>query len=188
MKIILGIGNIGSEYEDTRHNSGFQAIDVISEDFHIDRGKKKFDSFVGKGNIYGEDVLLRKPTTYVNLSGNALIQAKNFFKVDTSDILILVDDRDTEPGSIRLRRKGAAGGHNGLKSIISVLGTDTFNRIRIGIGRPEIKHSDVADFVLSHPKDKEVYEKWKDGINKAAAAAEYCRKFSFDKARNRFNK
>ncbi len=188
MKIILGIGNYGPEYEDTRHNSGFQAIDLLSEDFHIDRNKKKFDAIVGKGDIEGEDVLLRKPLTYVNLSGNALIQAKNFFKVDIKDILILVDDRDTEPGSIRLRRKGAAGGHNGLKSIIQVLGSEEFNRIRIGIGRPLIKHSDVADFVLSHPKDEETYNKWKDGISLAASAAAFARKYSFDKARNKFNK
>ena len=134
MKIILGIGNVGDIYTDTRHNSGFQALDLFASDFNIEIKKKDFKSMVGKGKAFGEDVLLMKPLTYVNLSGDALIMAKNFYKVDVSDIIILVDDMDTEPGHIRLKLKGSAGGHNGLKSIISQLGTDEFKRIRIGTG------------------------------------------------------
>lgn len=187
MKIILGIGNIGDIYTDTRHNSGFQALDLIASDFGIEFKKKDFKSMIGKGKIFSEDVLLMKPLTYVNLSGDALIQAKNFYKVDVSDIYILVDDMDTEPGHIRLKLKGSAGGHNGLKSIISQLGTDQFKRIRIGIGKPTV--GNTPDFVLSAPKDKVTYDAWKDGISKAAEAMEYALKFdNFEKAMSVYNK
>ncbi len=187
MKIILGIGNYGDIYEDTRHNSGFQAIDLIASDLGIDIRKKEFKSLVGKGKAFGEDVLLMKPLTYVNLSGDALILAKNFYKVDIDDILVLVDDMDTEPGHIRLKLKGSAGGHNGLKSIIANLGTDVFKRVRIGIGKPTLQNT--PDFVLSAPKDKEVYEAWKDGISKASEAVEFTLKEdNFEKAMSRYNK
>lgn len=185
MKIILGIGNEGDRYLDTRHNSGFQAIDIISKDFQIPITKHDFYSYVGKGKIFDEDVLLMKPLTYVNLSGNALIQAKNFYKVDVEDIYILVDDMDTEPGHIRLKLKGSSAGHNGLKSIISVLGTENFKRIRIGIGRP--KFQNIPDYVLTYPKDKETYNAWKEGIAKASEAMEYTLKYSFEKAMNIYN-
>lgn len=186
MKIILGIGNVGDIYTDTRHNSGFQAIDLLAEDFDMEFKKKDFKSMIAKGKIFGEDVLLMKPLTYVNLSGEALILAKNFYKVSLEDIIILVDDMDTDPGKIRLRVKGSAGGHNGLKSIIQQLGTDAFKRIRIGIGKPELQN--VPDFVLSSPKDPEVYKAWKDGISKATEALEYALKFNFEKAMSTYNK
>jgi hypothetical protein len=186
VKIVLGIGNIGDIYTDTRHNSGFQAIDLLAEDFDMEFRKRDFKSFIAKGKIFGEDVLLMKPLTYVNLSGEALIQAKNFYKVDVEDIIILVDDMDTDPGHIRLRVKGSAGGHNGLKSIISVLGGDNFKRIRIGIGKPSV--GNTPDFVLSAPKDKETYQAWKDGISKAAEALEYALKYDFEKAMSKYNK
>jgi len=185
MKTILGIGNVGTIYEDTRHNSGFQAIDLIASDFSLEFRKQNFKAMIAKGKIFDEDVLLMKPTTYVNLSGDALILAKSFFKVDVSDILVLVDDMDTEPGHIRLREKGSSGGHNGLKSIIANLGTEEFPRIRIGIGKPD--HPNVPDFVLSAPKDPVVYKAWKDGISKAAEAAEYALKYSFERAMNVYN-
>lgn len=189
MKLILGIGNYGDIYQDTRHNSGFQAIDLISEDLQIPVNKHDFKCLYGKGKAFDEDVILMKPLTYVNLSGDALILVKNFYKVDTKDILILVDDMDTEPGLVRLRKKGTAGGHNGLKSIISVLGTEEFNRVRIGIGRPTTPASPnrIPDYVLSTPKDASVYNAWKDGINHAAAAVEYSLRFGFDKAMNKYN-
>jgi PTH1 family peptidyl-tRNA hydrolase len=187
MKIILGIGNYGDIYEDTRHNSGFQAIDLVSSDFNIPVTKRQFKSLVGKGKIFNEDVLLMKPLTYVNLSGDALIEAMNFYKVDIEDLIVIVDDMDTDPGKIRLRKKGSAGGHNGLKSIIARIGSDQFCRIRIGIGKPD--YPNVPDFVLSAPKDKDVYKAWKDGISKAAEALEYTLKNeSFDKAMNEYNK
>lgn len=186
MKIILGIGNIGDIYTDTRHNSGFQAIDLIASDFDIEIKKRDFKSLIGKGKIFSEDVLLMKPLTYVNLSGDALIQAKNFYKVDISDIIVLVDDMDTDYGKIRLRMKGSAGGHNGLKSIIQVLGSDEFKRIRIGVSKPSV--NSIVDYVLSCPKDKDEYSLWKEGISKAAEACEYSLKFNFEKAMNVYNK
>lgn len=187
MIIILGIGNYGKEYEDTRHNSGFEAIDLISRDFDIPVTKHEFKSLTGKGRIFGQDVLLMKPLTYVNLSGEALIQAKNFYKVDLEDIYILVDDMDTEPGHIRLKLKGSSAGHNGLKSIISVLGSESFKRIRIGIGRPDVGSG--PDFVLSAPKDPEVNKAWHDGISKAAEAMEVTLKsHNFQQAMNQYNK
>ena len=184
MKLILGIGNYGDIYKDTRHNSGFQAVDLISEDFNIPIVKHDFKGLFGKGKIFDEDVLLLKPLTYVNLSGDSLIEAMRFYKIPEEDIIILVDDMDTEPGHIRLRVKGSAGGHNGLKSIINNLGNDNFKRIRIGIGKPE---HNVVDYVLGYPKDKDVYNAWKDGISKAAEACEYAIKNSFEKAMNNYN-
>ena len=186
MKIILGIGNIGDLYTDTRHNSGFQALDLFASDFGLSFTKKDFKSMIAKGKAFGEDVLLLKPTTYVNLSGEALIMAKNFFKVDVEDIIVLVDDMDTEPGHIRLRLKGEAGGHNGLKSIISLLGTNEFKRIRIGIGKPKV--GSTPDYVLSAPRDSLEYQAWKDGISKACEALEYSFKFNFEKAMSIYNR
>ena len=185
MKLILGIGNYGDIYGDTRHNSGFQAIDLLSEDFNIPIVKFDFRGVYGKGKIFDEDVILLKPMTYVNLSGDSLIDCMHFYKINQEDIIVLVDDMDTVPGKIRLRLKGSAGGHNGLKSIIHVLGNDEFKRIRIGIGSPDTRNA--PDFVLSAPKDKDIYKAWKDGISKACEALEYTLKYSFDKAMNKYN-
>ena len=184
MKLILGIGNYGDIYDDTRHNSGFQTVDLFASDMNIPITKHDFQSLVGKGKAFDQDVLILKPLTYVNLSGDALREAMNFYKIAKEDIIVIVDDMDTEPGKIRLRLKGSAGGHNGLKSIISVLGTDAFQRIRIGIGAPI---GNAPDFVLSAPTDPEVYKAWKDGISKACEALEYSLKFSFEKAMNTYN-
>ena len=189
MKLVLGIGNYGDIYKDTRHNSGFQALDLFTEDTGIEIRKHDFKSLVGKGNIFGEDVLLLKPLTYVNLSGEALSEAMRFYKLTPKDIIILVDDMDTEPGNVRLKTKGSAGGHNGLKNIIQHLGTEEFDRIRIGIGRPP--HSDnpnrIVDYVLQSPKDSSEYMAWKDGISKACEALEYTLKYDFARAMNKYN-
>lgn len=189
MKLILGIGNYGDEYQDTRHNSGYQAIDLIAKDFSIDIRKKDFKSVYGKGKIYSEDVLLLKPLTYVNLSGEALIAAKNFYKIPVEDILILVDDMDTAPGDVRLKKKGSSAGHNGLKNIIQHLGTEEFNRVKIGIGRPEKSSNPnrIPDFVLSAPYDMDIYDAWKDGIKSAAEAVEYSLQYGFEKAMTKYN-
>lgn len=184
MKLILGIGNYGDIYKDTRHNSGFQAIDLLADDFDIKINKKAFDALTYKGTILDNDVLLMKPLTYVNLSGKALIQAMNFYKLEKEDIIILVDDMDLDTGTIKLKEKGSSAGHNGLKSIISVLGSTEFKRIKIGISKPTFNS---ADFVLSAPKDKDEYNKWKDGISKACEALEYSLKYSFEKAMNIYN-
>jgi PTH1 family peptidyl-tRNA hydrolase len=186
MKIILGIGNVGDIYTDTRHNSGFQAVETLASDFGLSfRLEKAFQAFVAKGKILDDDVILMKPTTFVNLSGVALKSVMLYFKADVSDIYVLVDDMDLEPGHIKMKLKGSAGGHNGLKSIIAYLGTENFKRIRIGIGKPV---GNDCDFVLSAPKDKQVYKTWKDGISKAAEAMEYTIKCqSFEKAMTVYN-
>lgn len=186
MTLILGIGNFGAIYEGTRHNSGFQALDLFSSDLDIPIERKNFQSLCGKGIAFNEEVLLLKPQTFVNNSGIALKEAMQFYKIPKEDVIILVDDMDTLPGHVRLRYKGAAGGHNGLKSIISVLGSEEFKRIRIGIGRPS-HSSSIVRYVLSSPSGEEEYNSWKDGISLACSALEYSLKYSFDKAMNKFN-
>lgn len=189
MKLILGIGNHGDIYQDTRHNSGYQAIDLIAEDFDISISKHDFKSVYGKGKIFDEDVILLKPLTYVNLSGEALIATMHFYKIGVEDIIILVDDMDTEPGNVRLKLKGSSAGHNGLKNIIQLLGREDFKRIRIGIGRPAASQNPnrIPDYVLAYPKDRAEYDAWKDGISTAAEACEYALKYSFDKAMTKYN-
>lgn len=189
MKLILGIGNYGDEYQDTRHNSGYQAIDIIADDFQINIIKKDFKSIYGKGKIYNEDVILLKPLTYVNNSGEALIDCMHFYKISKEDIIVLVDDMDTLPGDVRLKKKGSSAGHNGLKNIIKLLGTDEFFRVKIGIGRPEHSNNPnrIPDYVLSRPYDKDVYQAWKYGIKKAAEATEYILKETFEKAMTKYN-
>jgi peptidyl-tRNA hydrolase, PTH1 family len=189
MKLILGIGNYGDIYEDTRHNSGYQAIDIFASDCNIDIRKKDFKSIYGKGKVFDEDVILLKPLTYVNLSGEALVAAKNFYKINVEDIIVLVDDMDTEPGNVRLKKKGSSAGHNGLKNIIQLLGTEEFKRIRIGIGRPAASNNPnrIPDWVLSCPKDSDIYTAWKDGISKGAEALEYTLRYGFEKAMTKYN-
>ncbi len=150
MKLIVGLGNPGAQYENTRHNIGFQILDLIQKRFLKQFSfNSKFECFELKEKIDGETVIFIKPTTYMNLSGNALIKVKNYFKVDCADILVLVDDINLPLGSVRIRESGTAGGHNGLKSIESVLGTTQYKRIKIGCGKPDID-IDLKDYVLAN--------------------------------------
>lgn len=128
MKIIIGLGNIGREYENTRHNAGFMAIDKLAQMLEMDFNQEKFSAYFAKKKIDGEDIILLKPTTYMNNSGIALRQCMDFYKVPSEDILVLYDDMDMPVGKLRLRQKGSAGGHNGIKSIISHIGTQEFDR------------------------------------------------------------
>lgn len=164
MKLIVGLGNIGKEYESTRHNVGFMAIDkfadLVGASFHEE---KQFKGFIAETRINGEKVILLKPTTYMNLSGDSLILVKKFYKIDLEDILVLNDDLDQPVGHIRYRAKGSAGGHNGLKSIIQNLGTEEFQRIRIGIDRSKVIA--VVDWVLGK-FSKEDLEKLEPVFNK----------------------
>ena len=138
MKIIIGLGNIGREYENTRHNAGFMAMDKLAQMLEMDFNQEKFSAYFSKKKIDGEDIILLKPTTYMNNSGIALRQCMDFYKVPSEDILVLYDDMDMPVGKLRLRQKGSAGGHNGIKSIISHIGTQEFDRIRIGIGKDKM--------------------------------------------------
>ena len=147
MKCIVGLGNIGKKYELTRHNIGFMVVDRLVESYNLELNQQKFKGLYAIAMINGEKVLLIEPMTYMNSSGEAVRPLMDYFNVSTEDLLVLYDDLDMPPGRLRLRQKGSAGGHNGIRSLIQHLGTDQFKRIRIGIGRPT-GHLKVVDFVL----------------------------------------
>lgn len=186
MKVIVGLGNPTDQYKGTRHNVGFMAIDRIAEANHININQHKFKAMVGSGFIGGSKVLLVKPLTYMNLSGESLRPIMDFYKVDLSDILVIYDDISLEPGMLRLRIKGSAGGHNGMKSIIKHLGGDTFPRIRVGIGGEKHPGQDLADYVLGHFKDDEK-ELLSDALDKAEKAAELFVQDEFAEAMNKYS-
>ena len=174
MKLIVGLGNIGSEYEGTRHNVGFSCLELLAEkEGVLFKLEPKLKSLIANFNISGEKVLLVKPTTYMNLSGEAVEAVMNYYKIDKEDLIVICDDLDMEVGKIRFRTKGSAGGHNGLKNIIEHLGTDAFNRIKIGISRD--KNIPVVNWVLGHfsKEDKEVIE---ESFNKVSnSLSDYLR-------------
>ena len=148
MFIIVGLGNPGKDYENTRHNVGFDAIDALVDKYNVPESGIQSKAKVGKGVMDGQKILLAKPLTFMNLSGEAVRGLVDYYKVDPeSELLIIYDDISLEPGNIRIRKKGSAGGHNGIKSIISHLGTQNFQRIKIGVGEKP-KNWDLADYVL----------------------------------------
>lgn len=150
MYVIAGLGNPGKKYAKTRHNAGFDTIDIIADRYRIDVSTEKFKALVGTGVINGQKVILVKPQTFMNLSGDSLRLVCDFYKIDVEEELIVIyDDISLEPGQIRVRKKGSAGGHNGMKSIIAQLGTQVFKRVKVGVGeKPE--GYDLADYVLGH--------------------------------------
>lgn len=147
MKIIVGLGNPTKEYAGTRHNVGFSVIYNISDAYNIPVDTKKHKALIGKGVIEGEKVILAMPQTYMNLSGESVRELMDFYKCDLSDLIIIYDDISLDVGKLRIRAKGSAGGHNGIKNIIAHLGTQEFSRIRIGVGEKPAK-MDLADYVL----------------------------------------
>ena len=183
MKLIVGLGNPGKKYEGTRHNMGFMAVDLFSDISQIDIDKEVFSGLLGRGKVFDDDVLLFKPTTYMNLSGTAVSQVVHYFKIEKEDIIVVYDDMAIAPGSIRLRLNGSSGGHKGMQNIIDQLGTSDIKRIRIGIGEPTY---DTVDFVLSKPL-KEEKELIDGAIENAANAIKEALKSGFDRAMNRFN-
>lgn len=146
--IVVGLGNHGREYEGTRHNAGFVAVDYISEKLGVKINRAKFKSLIAEGEISGKRVLFMKPQTYMNASGTAVSEAADFYKIPPENILIMCDDVSFDPGKVRIRREGSAGGHNGLKSVEQWLGTQNYPRIKIGVGKKPDGY-DLADFVLS---------------------------------------
>ena len=184
MKLIAGLGNPGKEYENTRHNSGFCVMDAIAKELHVDITQKKFKSLICMTRIQGEQVLLMKPQTYMNNSGEAIIEAVKFYHIDVKDILIIYDDLDLPVGKIRLREKGSAGGQNGMKNIIAHLHTQEFKRIRVGIGKDS--RVPVIDWVLGkiRKEDREEYEK---AIALAKDAAIYSVTHTFMDTMSHFN-
>ena len=153
MFLIVGLGNPGREYENTRHNIGFAAIDVIAEKYNIDINRTKFKGEYGEGFINGNKVILLKPYTFMNWSGESVREAIDFYKLTEEEVLIIYDDISLEVGRLRIREKGSAGGHNGIKSIINHMGTDVFTRIKIGVGAPK---GDLVNHVLGKFSKEEV--------------------------------
>lgn len=183
MKLIVGLGNPGKKYEKTRHNMGFMVLDLLSDISMIDIDKEVFHGLSGRGKIFDEDVILFKPTTYMNLSGTAVGEMVRYFKISLDDIIVVCDDMMLEVGDIRLRRKGSSGGQKGLQNIIDILGTEEFKRIRIGIGKPTY---DVVDYVLGKPL-KEEQPLIEQAITNAVEAIKETLKNDFDRAMNKFN-
>lgn len=161
MKLIVGLGNPGSEYKNTRHNTGFLFLEYIEKKFFVTYWKNELSSLIADTNINGQKIKLVKPQTFMNLSGEALSKIKNYYKIDNEDIIVIYDDVDLEFGSVRYREKGSAGTHNGMRNIVSLCSGENIPRIRIGIGRPKFENQDLADFVLSR-FTKEEEEKLQD--------------------------
>lgn len=184
MKLIVGLGNPGSEYEGTRHNMGFEVLDVLAEDFKCEFTKNGFSGTYTKFIYKGENIYLLKPLTYMNLSGKSVKEFADYYHIMLNDMVVVSDDMALKPGKIRLREKGSSGGQKGLQDIIEKLGSDQFKRIRVGIGEPELS---AVDFVLSKP-NKEERELIDEAIDNAVKAIEYYLKAdSFNKAASLFN-
>lgn len=187
MYIIVGLGNPTKEYEGTRHNVGFEVIDAIADKYNIDVTERKHRAFCGKGLVAGQRVILVKPQTYMNLSGESVRSVLDFYKVDEeSELIVIYDDVSLGVGQLRIRKKGSAGGHNGIKNIIQHLGHNVFQRIKVGVGEKP-KEYDLADYVLGH-FSKEDKELMKDGYKRSVEAVEMLVMGDIDGAMNEFNK
>lgn len=187
MFIIAGLGNPTLQYRGTRHNVGFDVIDTLADKYNIAVETRKSRALIGKGIIAGQKVLLVKPQTYMNLSGESIGELVSYYKVDEEkELLVIYDDVSLDVGQLRIRRKGSAGGHNGIKDIIRHLGTDVFLRIKIGVGEKP-KGYDLADYVLGH-FSREEREMMEEGYQKAAEAVEMILAGELDEAMNVFNR
>lgn len=186
MYLIAGLGNPGREYVGTRHNIGFEVIDAICAKHDIKLNKEKFRAQFGDGRICGEKVILVKPQTYMNLSGEAIREIAEWYKIDNENIIVIYDDISLPTGKLRIREKGSAGGHNGIKNIIYQLQTDVFPRIKVGTGRPENPEYDVKDYVLGHFSKEEVDILVKTAV-RAVGAIEEIISADAKSAMNKFN-
>ena len=186
MYLIVGLGNPGRQYEATRHNMGFDVIDKLVEEYQIPQGGVKFNAMYGKGIIGGQPALLMKPLSYMNLSGGPVREMANYFKIDPeTEMIVIYDDIDLDPGQLRIRKKGSAGGHNGIKNIIAHLGTQEFPRVRIGVGEKPAR-MDLADYVLGH-FPKEEAETMTTAFKDGAAAVVDMMTEGVEAAMNHFN-
>ncbi len=185
MQIIAGLGNPEKRYEGTRHNTGFAVVDQLAEEYGISWDRSRFKGMVGKGVIEGQRVILVKPLTYMNLSGDCIQPLMAYYKLQPSDLIVIYDDIDLVPGRIRVRPGGSAGGHNGMKSIIARIGSQEFRRVRVGVGAKPAGW-DLADWVLSH-FSAEDEEKMKEGRSRAAEAAVRLLDTDVESVMNRYN-
>ena len=186
MYLIVGLGNPGREYAETRHNIGFRVIYELANVHKISVSGVKYKALIGQGMINGKKVILAQPQTYMNLSGEAVAPLMNYFKIEPQELLVIYDDLDLVPGKLRMRGSGSAGGHNGIKSLIDCLGTQNFSRIRVGIGRPE-GQIPVRDFVLSKffPDERPLVEQ---AIKQSVKGVEAWLELGLDKAMNQINR
>lgn len=185
MKIIIGLGNPTREYQATRHNVGFDAVTRICDDFNIRLDTKEHKALCGRGYIGGEKVILAQPQTYMNLSGESVRALVDYYKLTSEDIIVICDDINLDVGQLRVRKKGSAGGHNGLKNIIALLGTQEFTRIRVGVGEKPEKW-DLADYVLGRfPKEEEPVIR--EALARVSKACECIITDGVEAAMNRYN-
>ena len=185
--LIVGLGNPGPKYEMTRHNAGFLMLDAIAEHFNIEVRRVKFKGLYGKGTIAGQSAVLLKPSTFMNLSGESIRELVDYYKVDEeTDLIVIYDDISLDVGQLRIRKKGSAGGHNGIKSIISHLGHDAFLRIKIGVGEKP-RGYDLADYVLGHFEGEDK-EKMEEAYEKAVQAVRMALHGDICEAMNQFNR
>ena len=185
MYLIVGLGNPEADYANTRHNMGFNVINKLAKEYEIEITRKKFNSEYEVATIEGEKVILVKPQTFMNVSGEAVIKFVNFFKIDLDKLIIVYDDIDIIPGRIRIRKSGSAGSHNGMKSIVNFLESEKFPRIRVGIGKPEDPEK-LIEYVIGaiEEQDKDILEL---GIEKAKKAIVEILQNGIDSAMNMFN-
>lgn len=185
MKIIVGLGNPGTEYENTRHNLGFKVVDLLAKSLKIDVNKLKLGGMYGSGKYNKEKIILVKPVTYMNLSGDCVVRVLQYYKATAEDLIVIYDDIDISVGKIRIKPSGSPGTHNGMKDITQKLGTQEFVRVRVGSGKPE-KGQDLADYVLSQIKgeEKELVEK---ALSNASEAVLECLENGVKEAMNKYN-
>lgn len=185
MYLIAGLGNPTKEYDKTRHNVGFAVIDTLADKYRIDVSEKKHKALCGKGVIEGRKVLLVKPQTFMNLSGESIRAAVDYYKIEPEDIIVIYDDISLDPGQLRIRLKGSAGGHNGIKNIIAHLGTQEFPRIKVGVGAKPPR-MDLADYVLSwfSPDEQKLMD---EAFKEAAEAAVSMMTDGAERAMNHYN-
>ena len=184
--LVVGLGNPGDQYENTRHNAGFQVIDALADRGNFPVQRLKFHALTNTATVGGQGVLVMKPVTYMNLSGQAVGEAARFYKISPDHVLVISDDVDLPLGKLRIRKGGSAGGHNGLKSIIQHLGTDQFPRLKVGVGSKPHPDYDMANWVLGklQGEDKKIMD---DAAVRAAQAVECLLSQGIDRAMNQFN-
>lgn len=184
--IIAGLGNPGIQYENSRHNAGFMAVSALEKKYGFSVKTHKFKALVGEARIGGKRCLVMKPETYMNNSGEAIVQAMNFYKIPIENVLVMFDDISLEPSQMRIRRKGSSGGHNGLKSIIALCGGEDFPRIKIGVGKKPLPDYNLADWVLGRFSDED-QKKIDQVCENACQAAELIVQGNISEAMNKFN-
>lgn len=184
--LIVGLGNPGKKYEFTRHNAGFLFVDILCEKHNFKADRLKFHALTGEARINGHRCLVMKPNTMMNLSGEAVKEACAFYKIPPENVIVVFDDISLDVGKLRIRRKGSAGGHNGIKSIISCIGSDNFPRIKLGVGAKPHPDYDLADWVLSTFTNDEA-KKLREAVDGACEAVPLILEGDFEKAMSRFN-